>query len=64
MILVTAANGNQGKPTLEWLRVRRTNANWQWRRLMYYPKAVIGGDSGGVPEAVECDVTGLLVAFP
>ena len=53
---------NQGKPTLEWLRIRRTNANWQWRRLMFYPKATIamvnGWCFGGAfTPLVSCDLS-------
>ena len=29
---------NQHKSAIEWARIKRVNANWQWRRLMYYPK--------------------------
>lgn len=53
---------NQGKPTLEWLRVRRINANWQWRRLMYYPKptiAMVNGwcFGGAFTPLVSCDLS-------
>ena len=30
---------NQDKSAIEWARIKRVNANWQWRRLMYYPQA-------------------------
>jgi trans-feruloyl-CoA hydratase/vanillin synthase len=53
---------NQAKPTLEWLRVRRTNANWQWRRLMFYPKptiAMVNGwcFGGAFTPLVSCDLS-------
>jgi trans-feruloyl-CoA hydratase/vanillin synthase len=53
---------NQTKPTLEWLRVRRTNANWQWRRLMFYPKptiAMVNGwcFGGAFTPLVSCDLS-------
>ncbi len=53
---------NQGKPHLEWMRIRRINANWQWRRLMYYPKSTIamvnGWCFGGAfTPLVSCDLS-------
>ena len=53
---------NQGKSTLEWLRVRRINANWQWRRLMFYPKptiAMVNGwcFGGAFTPLVSCDLS-------
>ena len=53
---------NQGKPSLEWARIRRVNANWQWRRLMYYPKptiAMVNGwcFGGAFTPLVSCDLS-------
>jgi trans-feruloyl-CoA hydratase/vanillin synthase len=53
---------NQGKPHLEWMRIRRVNANWQWRRLMYYPKptiAMVNGYcfGGAFTPLVSCDLS-------
>jgi trans-feruloyl-CoA hydratase/vanillin synthase len=53
---------NQGKPAIEWARIRRINANWQWRRLMYYPKptiAMVNGwcFGGAFTPLVSCDLS-------
>jgi trans-feruloyl-CoA hydratase/vanillin synthase len=52
---------NDGKDPVEWARIRRVNANWQWRRLMYYPKptiAMVNGwcFGGAFTPLVSCDL--------
>ena len=53
---------NDGKSPVEFARIRRVNAAWQWRRLMYYPKATIamvnGWCFGGAfTPLVSCDLS-------
>jgi trans-feruloyl-CoA hydratase/vanillin synthase len=52
---------NQDKSAIEWARIKRVNANWQWRRLMYYPKptiAMVNGwcFGGAFTPLVACDL--------
>src|SRR3954466_4070534 len=52
---------NQDKSAIEWARIKRVNANWQWRRLMYYPKptiAMVNGwcFGGAFTPLVSCDL--------
>ena len=52
---------NQNKSAIEWARIKRVNANWQWRRLQYYPKptiAMVNGwcFGGGFTPLVSCDI--------
>ena len=52
---------NDGKSPIEWARVKRVNATWQWKRLMYYPKptiAMVNGwcFGGAFTPLVACDL--------
>jgi trans-feruloyl-CoA hydratase/vanillin synthase len=52
---------NEDKPAIAWARIKRINANWQWRRLMYYPKptiAMVNGwcFGGAFTPLVSCDL--------
>ena len=53
---------NDGKSPVEFARIRRVNATWQWRRLMYYPKptiAMVNGwcFGGAFTPLVSCDLS-------
>ncbi|MCC6781071.1 MAG: p-hydroxycinnamoyl CoA hydratase/lyase [Hyphomicrobiales bacterium] len=53
---------NDNKSAVDQARLRRVNASWQWRRLMYYPKptiAMVNGwcFGGAFTPLVSCDLS-------
>ena len=53
---------NLNKSPIEWARVKRVNSDWQWRRLMYFPKptiAMVNGwcFGGAFTPLISCDLS-------